>query len=171
MAAADANVALGAGPSVATTQSSIREPASQPATQMSFTKGDKATAGLKGLGYLHNRVNLPSRGNNDGDDNDRADVNLGWKLVASILVILVLGAIGMVVVRRVLPAMKIRPGGSIKVVETAYLTPRKVLHLVSVGSQTFLVGGNRDGVTVITEVSSCRDQTENPSLDGEEVAS
>jgi len=74
-------------------------------------------------------------------------------LFASVLVILILGGIAVVVVRKVLPRLNITPTRHIRVIETAYISPKKVLHLVEIGSQAFLVAGNRDSVTAITQVA------------------
>ncbi len=168
--AGGASVAMGADQSVPTTQpaelKSTTQPTTMASTQPTTNKADTDGGGARLAGGGHERTDLlwPDK---DTDDDD----NLLSKLLASIVVILLLGGIGFVVVRKVLPVMKIRTGGRITVVETAYLTSRKVLHLVSVGSQTFLVGGNRDGVTVITEVQGGSDQAESSLSDPVEVTS
>ena len=74
-------------------------------------------------------------------------------LFASVFVILLLGGIAIVVVRKVLPRLNITPARHIRVVETAYISPKKVLHLVEIGPQAFLLAGNRDSVTAVVEVA------------------
>lgn len=76
------------------------------------------------------------------------------KTAAYAIVILLLGAAGMVLAKRYLPRLQPTGGGRIRVVDSAYLGPRKQLHVVQVGSQRFLVASCRDSVTMISELAS-----------------
>jgi flagellar biogenesis protein FliO len=74
-------------------------------------------------------------------------------MLAAVIVILVLGGLAMVVVRKLLPRIAPRSGKQMAVLETVYLGPRKALHLVRVGQQKFLLAGSREGLTVLAEVT------------------
>lgn len=75
------------------------------------------------------------------------------EMLASVLVILLLGGIALVVTRRVLPRFKKPRAGNMSVLETVHLGPRKSMHLVQVGSRRLLVGSTRDQVSMLAEVS------------------
>ncbi|KKL51429.1 hypothetical protein LCGC14_2295610, partial [marine sediment metagenome] len=66
-----------------------------------------------------------------------------FRMLGYVVVILVLGGIGLVVVKKVLPRIAPRAGKRIVVLETVYLGPRKSLHLLEVGSRRFLIAGSR----------------------------
>ena len=76
-----------------------------------------------------------------------------WVLLASLLVVLVLGALVFLVVKRLLPKLGVKVGRRIRVVETSYLGPRKAVHLLQVGSQRFLIGSTRERITMLSEVT------------------
>jgi len=78
---------------------------------------------------------------------------LMYRMLAYTLIILVLGVIALLVVKKVLPRITASAGKRISVLETAYLGPRKTLHLLQVGSQRFLVAGSRDRITLLGEVT------------------
>lgn len=67
-----------------------------------------------------------------------------WQMLAYVLVILVLGGLTLFVIRRVMPRLGISTGKSITVLETAYLGPRKTLHLVKVGRRQYLIAASHE---------------------------
>lgn len=76
----------------------------------------------------------------------------------SLLVVLVLAGGALVVVKRILPRVTSRGGmltgkRSLKVLETAYLGPRKSLHLVQVGDRRLLIGGGTDRLSLLADVT------------------
>jgi flagellar biosynthetic protein FliO len=75
------------------------------------------------------------------------------KTAAYAIVILLLGAVAMVLAKRFVPRFQPAGGGRIKVVDSAYLGPRKQLHVVHVGPQRFLLASCRDSVTMISELT------------------
>lgn len=81
------------------------------------------------------------------------------RLISTVLVILVLGGVGIVVVKRLLPKITSGRGRRVSLIETTYLGPKKTIHLVRVGRKTFLVGGSREGVSMLTDVTDAFDQT------------
>jgi flagellar biosynthetic protein FliO len=77
---------------------------------------------------------------------------LFFKMMLSIGLVLGLGGAALYLSKRVLPRVTQRDGKEIHVVETAYLGPRKALHLVEVGGQRLLIASTSDHVTMLTSV-------------------
>jgi flagellar biogenesis protein FliO len=68
-------------------------------------------------------------------------------------VILVLGGVGIFVVRRLLPRMGLAQGRRISVQETVYLGSHKSLHLVGVGDRTLLLAGTRERLSLLADLT------------------
>ena len=86
------------------------------------------------------------------------DIPLGGPgLFARMMLCIVLVAglgVGMwYVSRKVLPKVANSSGKEIRVRETAYLGPRKALHLVEVGSHRLLIGSTNDSITTLADVT------------------
>ena len=78
---------------------------------------------------------------------------LFFKMMLSVGLVLGLGGAALYISKRVLPRVT-QPGGKeIHVLETAYLGPRKALHLVEVGGQRLLIASTSDHVTMLTTVN------------------
>ncbi len=75
------------------------------------------------------------------------------KMMLSVGLVLGLGGAALYVSRRVLPRVTHAPGKEIHILETAYLGPRKALHLVEVGGRRLLVASTSDHVTMLTTVN------------------
>ena len=86
-----------------------------------------------------------------------------WALLASLLVVLVLGVLVFVVVKRLLQRLGVKVGRRIQVLETSYLGPRKAVHLLQVGSQRFLIGSTRERITMLSEVTLALLDEDDPS--------
>ncbi|HUT02214.1 MAG TPA: flagellar biosynthetic protein FliO [Phycisphaerae bacterium] len=124
------------------------QPASSPASAPTTSTAPAGGKDLSQLGLREDRgKGLPTL--SDGDSG-----GLLGQMVACVLVILVLGGAAVFVAKRYLP--RVRPGGGqrIRVVDSAYLGPRKQLHVLEVGGQRFLVASCRDRVTMISELTS-----------------
>ena len=87
-------------------------------------------------------------------DDDSGAARLPYQMLAYTLIILLLGGVGLFLVRKVLPRIASRAGKSVSVIETVYLGPKKALHLLQVGTQRFLVAGTRDQVALLGEVTT-----------------
>jgi flagellar biogenesis protein FliO len=74
------------------------------------------------------------------------------KTVLSVALVLVLGVLALYVSKTVLPKVTKSPSKEIHVLETAYLGPRKALHLVEVNGQRLLVGSTNENITTLTHV-------------------
>jgi len=88
-----------------------------------------------------------------------------WALMASVLVILVLGGVAMIVVRRVLPKLGVTSSRRVRVLETTHLGARKAVHLLQVGSQRFLIGSTRERITHLAEVTMAFLDEDNQAAD------
>jgi flagellar biogenesis protein FliO len=83
-----------------------------------------------------------------------------WQMLALAVIILVLGGLALLVVRRLLPRMG-RPVGkakSIRLLETTHLGQRKAVHLLQVGTKRILVGDSPTSLTLLSEVTNAFDQ-------------
>jgi len=84
---------------------------------------------------------------------DQAPGSLVWQMLATTLVILVLGGLAIFLVKRVLPKIARTTGRRISVLETAYLGPRRAVHLLQVGSRKLLVASSPEGVRKLDDVT------------------
>jgi flagellar biogenesis protein FliO len=55
--------------------------------------------------------------------------------------------------KRLLPKVASVPGKEIHIRETAYLGPRKALHLVEIGNHKLLIGSTNDSITSLADVT------------------
>jgi flagellar biosynthetic protein FliO len=74
------------------------------------------------------------------------------KMMLSVVLVGVLAVAAFYVSKKVLPKVTNAPGKEIRVVETAYLGPRKTLHLVQVGKQKLLVGSTNETIATLAHI-------------------
>lgn len=82
-----------------------------------------------------------------------ANSSLFFKMIFSVVLVLVLGAAAVYMSKKVLPRITNLPGKEIRILETAYLGPRKAVHLVRIGNQRLLIGSTNEGVTILADVT------------------
>jgi len=75
------------------------------------------------------------------------------KMMLSVGLVIGLGIAALYLSKKVLPRVTNAPGKEIHVLETAYLGPRKALHLVEVANQRLLIASTHENVTMLTHVS------------------
>ena len=75
------------------------------------------------------------------------------RMMLSVGLVIALGAAALYLSRKVLPRVAHASGKEIHVLETAYLGPRKALHLVEVGNQRLLIASTNDNVTMLALVN------------------
>lgn len=93
------------------------------------------------------------------DYRTRDEISLPWaQMAASILILIVLGAAALMVTRKVLPRLRPPAGRSVRVIETTYVAPRQALHLVEVAGRRYLLAGNKEGLSMLTEVGGSFEQ-------------
>lgn len=87
-----------------------------------------------------------------------ADSGLGkgelfLRMMLSVGVIIGLGVAAVYASKKVLPKVANAPGKEIHIRETAYLGPRKALHLVEIGSHRLLIGSTEQSITTLAHVT------------------
>ncbi len=87
-----------------------------------------------------------------------ADLSLGGtrlfvRMMLCILLVAGLGVGMLYVSKKVLPKVTSGPGKEIHIRETAYLGPRKALHLVEIGNHKLLIGSTNDRITALADVT------------------
>ncbi|HET6428293.1 MAG TPA: flagellar biosynthetic protein FliO [Phycisphaerae bacterium] len=80
------------------------------------------------------------------------------KVIAYALIILVLGGAAMILARRYAPGRALGRSTSIRILESTYLGPRKVLHLVQVGRRHLLLSSTREHVRMLADVTEAAGQ-------------
>ena len=92
-----------------------------------------------------------------GTKGDSSFGNLPMQLLASLLVVLVLGGVAIVVLRRLLPRLKwgrlVGQGRKIRLVESVSIGPRQRVHLLEVRGRSLLIAASRDGVRMLADVT------------------
>jgi len=84
-----------------------------------------------------------------------------WRTLAYSLVVLGLGAVLVLLIKKVLPKIGVAiPGGKrISVIETAHLGSKKTMYLVRVGGRDLLLGTSRDGIAMLADVTQALDES------------
>jgi flagellar biogenesis protein FliO len=77
---------------------------------------------------------------------------LFFRMMLSVGLIIGLGTAALYLSKRVLPKVGHAPGKEIHVLETAYLGPRKALHLVEIGGRRLLIASTNDCITMLASV-------------------
>jgi len=86
------------------------------------------------------------------------------RMMLSVGVVIALGAAALYLSRKVLPRVAHASGKEIHVLETAYLGPRKALHLVEVGNQRLLIASANDSVMMLSLVNEAWLEAAKPEL-------
>jgi len=75
------------------------------------------------------------------------------KMMFSVVLVLGLGGAALYLSKKVLPRVAQASGKEIHILETAYLGPRKMLHLVEVGGRQLLLASTNETITMLASVS------------------
>jgi flagellar biogenesis protein FliO len=76
-----------------------------------------------------------------------------YKMLVSVSLVIVLGAAAVYVSRKLLPRLANLPTRQIRVLETAYLAPRKGIHLIQAGTRRLLVASTNETITMLADVT------------------
>jgi flagellar biosynthetic protein FliO len=87
------------------------------------------------------------------------------KMMFSVGLVIALGVAALYLSRKVLPRVTNSPGKEIRVVETAYLGPRKALHVVEVANQRLLIASTNDSITTLAHLSDAWLDVSRPEVD------
>lgn len=94
------------------------------------------------------------------------DGKLLSRMMLSIGIVGVLGVATFYVSKKVLPKVTHTKGKEIQVVETTFLGPRKMLHLIQVGNQKLLVGSTNETITTLAHIDDAWLELSKQDLDG-----
>lgn len=72
------------------------------------------------------------------------------RMMLSVGLVIGLGAVALYLSKRALPRVVHAGGKEIHILETAYLGPRKAIHLVEVGDQRLLLASTSDSIAMLT---------------------
>lgn len=86
------------------------------------------------------------------------------RMMLSVGLVIALGVAALYLSRKVLPRVTHASGKEIHVLETAYLGPRKALHLVEVGNQRLLIASANDSVMMLSLVNEAWLEAGKPEL-------
>lgn len=118
-------------------------PASRPATAPATQPAGRAPQPLP-LPGAGETTRLPTMDDSSGP----------WgQVLAAVIVILVLGGVSLLVIKKFIPRLAVSTGKTISVVESIYLGPRLTVHLVDVAGQRFLLSSTRDRISMLAEVA------------------
>jgi len=84
---------------------------------------------------------------------DAAGTSPLWQMLGMVVVILLVGGVGLWLVRRVSPKIRAGRGRSITVLETASLGTHRNVHLLRVGQKEFLVASTRERISMLADVT------------------
>jgi flagellar biosynthetic protein FliO len=76
-----------------------------------------------------------------------------YKMLLSVSIVIALGVGAVYVSKKLLPRISNLPGKQIRVVETAYIAPRKGIHLIQVGTRRLLVASTSENITMLADVT------------------
>lgn len=76
------------------------------------------------------------------------------RMLSSVLIVLLVGAVGLVVVKRFLPRIAANGAGrKLAAVDCLHLGARKTVHLLQVGSRRYLVASSREAISAPVDVT------------------
>jgi flagellar biogenesis protein FliO len=76
-----------------------------------------------------------------------------YKMLLSVSLVAGLGIAAIFILKKVLPRISNLPGKQIRVVETAYIAPRKGIHLIQIGARRLLIASTNETITMLSDVT------------------
>jgi len=76
-----------------------------------------------------------------------------FKMMLSVLLVIALGVAAIYISKKFLPRITNLPGKKIRVIETAHIGPRKMVHLLKIGNQRLLIGSTNESITKLADVT------------------
>jgi flagellar biosynthetic protein FliO len=83
-----------------------------------------------------------------------------FKMMLSVLLVVALGAAVIYISKKYLPKITNLPGKKIQIIETTHIGPRKMVHLLKIGNQRFLIGSTNENITKLADVTDALSETE-----------
>lgn len=91
------------------------------------------------------------------------------KMTGSVVLVIALAVAVLYLSKKVLPKVTNAAGKEIRIVETAYLGPRKTLHLVQIGHQKLLIGSTNENIATLAHVGDAWLDLPKPETDRKSV--
>ena len=88
-----------------------------------------------------------------GSDGSLDEGGLFFKMTLMVLLVVIFGAVAIYLSKKLLPGFSQLSGKRIQVSETVHLGPRKAIHLIKVGEQTFLIGSTNENITKLANIT------------------
>ena len=85
-------------------------------------------------------------------DRDRSTLQLFFRSMGALLIVLALMIAALSLSKRVLPKLGKHAGKEIEIIETTLLGPRKYLHVVKVANQRLLLGSTNDRINMLAHL-------------------
>ena len=112
-------------------------------------KGSLLTGESKSNSLFENDSNFST-----GTGDEPGIRELFFKMMFSVLFLVVLGVAAIYVLKRFGAKITKLPGKEIRIAETVHLGPRKAVHLLEVGERRFLIGSTNESITKLADLTS-----------------
>ena len=89
-----------------------------------------------------------------GTDDNFNTRELFFKMMFTILLVVVLGTAVVYISKKFLPRFTHPSGKRIRVIETVHLGPRRTVHLLKIGNRQLLVGSTSENITKLADVTN-----------------
>jgi len=101
------------------------------------------------------QVQEKSKSNSLFENDDKPGIReLFFKMMFSVLFLVVLGVAAIYVSKRFLPKITKLPGKEIRVAETVHLGQRKAVHLLEIVNRRLLIGSTNENITRLADLTS-----------------
>lgn len=87
---------------------------------------------------------------------------LFFKMMLSVLLVVVLGAAVIYISKKFLPKIANLPGKEMHIIETARLGPHKAVHLLKIGNQQLLIGSTSQNITKLADITGAAEHNKEP---------
>lgn len=98
-------------------------------------------------------INLPKQEDTGGLTVTKAESEIFYKMLLSVVVVIALGSAVIYLTKKVLPRFTNQPGKQIRIIETTHIAPRKGLHIVQVGVRRLLIASTNEHITMLADVT------------------
>ena len=98
-----------------------------------------------------------------GSDDNLGTRELFFKMMLTVLLVVVLGVAAIYLSKKLLPRFTHLPGKRIRVIETVHLGSRKTVHLLKIGNQQLLIGSTNENITKLADVTDQLSEVDLPA--------
>ncbi len=124
--------------------------------QAAGTRDLNQTGAVEPAGAKAHDSNAQAEGYFAVGDKSGVDVTgkeLYLKMILSVLLVIVLGAVAIYASRKLLPRLTHLSGREIRVVETVHIGPHKGIHIVEVGGRRLVIGSTNENIRMLADVT------------------